>query len=87
MFSKITIEAVSLKEPQKITIYIDDKLTGEIFVKTTWQSYSLPIDSGIEKGVHKIKFIYSNEYIPSNIIPGNLDNRTLYVKFKRIAFE
>ena len=87
LFSKITIEAVSLKEPQKITIYIDDKLTGEIFVKTTWQSYSLPIDSGIEKGVHKIKFIYSNEYIPSNIIPGNLDNRTLYVKFKRIAFE
>lgn len=86
-FSKLIIEASSLKEPQELTAYIDDIFIGKISVKTAWQNYSLPVDMGIVRGVHKIRFVFSQGYTPSSIIPGNLDNRILYVNFRKISLE
>ena len=86
-FSRINFGAISLKEPQELTVYIDDRLIGKIPIKTIWQSYSLPIDMGIVRGVHNIRFVYSQGYTPSSIIPGNLDSRTLYVNFRKISLE
>lgn len=85
--ANLTIEALSLKKPQEITIEIDEKLIGVISIGIDWQEYKLPIDNYLNDGVHKIKFIYSNGYRPMDIIPGNLDGRTLYVNFKKIALE
>ncbi|MFA6081598.1 MAG: hypothetical protein WC741_04290 [Patescibacteria group bacterium] len=86
-FSKIAIEAVALKNPQNLTVYMNDRIIGRISIGTDWKSYSLPVYTGISRGVYNIKFEYSYGYKPSDVIPGNLDNRILYVNFKKIAFE
>ena len=85
--TNLTIEALSLSKPQEITVFLNDELLGKISVGTEWKSYSIHIGYSLNPGVHKIKFVYSHGYRPIDIIPGNLDNRTLYVNFKKIALE
>jgi len=85
--TSLTIEALSLKKPQEIVVYIDDELIGNISIDTEWKDYSLPINYQLNPGVHKIKFTYSNGYRPMDVIPGNVDSRTLYVNFKKIKLE
>lgn len=86
-FSKIIIEAMAFKEPEELTVYINDILIGKINVKANWESYNLPVNFPLNAGVHKIKFAYSQGYRPMDVIPGNLDARTLYVNFKEIKLE
>jgi len=45
----------------------------------------LPINSFFGRGVHNISFVYDNGYRPSEIFPGNTDNRELFVKFRKIS--
>lgn len=85
--TKLTIEALSLSKPQEITVYIDDIMIGKTSIDTVWGRYSLPIDSLINPGVHRLKFTYSNGYRPMDVVPGSLDNRVLYVNFKEIKLE
>ena len=85
--TNLSLEALSLKEPQEMTIYLDEKLLGHLSIGTEWKNYSLPINYQVHPGVHQIKFTYSYGYRPMDVIPGNLDSRTLYVNFKRIALE
>lgn len=85
--NNLTIEALSLNKPQEMTIYIDDELLGTISIGTEWKDYSLPINYQLNSGVHRLKFVYSQGYRPMDIIPGNLDGRTLYVNFKKISLE
>lgn len=86
-FSKIIIEAMAFKEPEELTVYVNDVLIGKINVKASWETYSLPVNFPLNVGVHKIKFVYSHGYRPMDVIPGNLDARTLYVNFKEIKLE
>lgn len=85
--TKLTFEALSLSKPQEITVYLDDELLGKMSIDKGWKNYSLPINYLLDQGVHKIKFVYSNGYRPIDIIPDNLDSRTLYVNFKKITIE
>lgn len=85
--TKLTVEALSLGKQQEITVYLDEKLLGKTPISTEWKNYSIPINFPLDFGVHKIKFFYSHGYRPMDVIPGNLDNRTLYVNFKKIALE
>lgn len=85
--SNLSIEALSLSKPQEITVYLNDELLGKVLIDTEWKNYGLPIPYPLKPGVHRIKFIYSNGYRPVDVIPGNLDGRTLYVNFKKIALE
>lgn len=85
--TKIIIEAMAFKEPEELTVYIDDVLIGKINAMANWESYSLPINLPLSVGVHRIKFVYSHGYRPTDLIPGNLDARTLYVNFKEIKLE
>jgi len=85
--TKFTVEALSLSKPQKITVYLNDKLLGQILIDTEWKSYDLPINIPLNLGVQKIKFVYSHGYRPMDVIPGNLDGRMLYVNFKEIKLE
>ncbi len=82
-----TVEALSLGKPQEMTVYIDNQLLGKISIGTEWKNYNLPVNYFLNQGVHKIKFVYSNGYRPMDVIPGNLDGRTLYVNFKEINLE
>jgi len=83
----LTVEALSLGKPQEMSVYLNDELLGKVSIDTEWKSFSLPIPYPLGPGVHKIKFIYSNGYRPMDVIPGNLDGRTLYVNFKKIALK
>ncbi|MBI5122981.1 hypothetical protein HZA75_03935 [Candidatus Roizmanbacteria bacterium] len=85
--TNLTIEASSLGEPQEITVYLDEKLLGQISVDKEWKSYNVQINYPLNPGVHRMKFIYSNGYRPIDVIPGNLDGRTLYVNFKKMSLE
>jgi len=85
--TKLTLEASSLSEPQEVVVYIDNELLGKIKVGTQWKRYSLPIDYFLESGVHKIKLSYLHGYRPMDLIPGNLDGRTLYINLKKISLE
>ncbi len=87
-FSKISITAVSLKEPEDLVVYIDNDLLGTVPVDSTqWKTYELPINYLPNYKVHQIKFVYSNGYRPMDVIPGNLDGRILYVNFKEIKLQ
>ena len=79
-----TFEALTLKEPQKIKIFLDEKILGEVSISTKLKEYRVPVNYYLNQGVHKIKLIYSNNYRPIDVIPGNVDSRTLYVNFKEI---
>ena len=83
----LVIEAMTLAKPQEITVYFDDQLLGKISIDTEWKSYSMPINYSLNPGVHRIRFVYSHGYRPMDIIPGNVDGRTLYVNFKEIKLE
>lgn len=85
--TNLVIEVFTLQKPQEITVYLDEKLLGQISIDKEWKNYSLPINYYLNPGIHKIKFVYSYGYRPVDIIPGNLDGRTLYVNFKKIALE
>jgi len=85
--TSLTIDALSLGKPQEMTVYFDDQLLGKISIGTEWKDYSLPINYSLGLGVHKVKFTYSNGFRPMDIIPSNIDNRTLYVNFKKITLE
>jgi hypothetical protein len=85
--TSLNVEALSLTEPQEMTVYINDKLLGTISIDTEWKNYSLPINYTAEPGVHKIKFIFKNGYKPSEVMAGNLDNRILFVNFRKIGLE
>lgn len=85
--TKLTVEALSLSKPQEMTVYLNEELLGKISIDKEWKIYSLPINYQLNPGVHKIKFIFSHGYRPMDVIPGNLDNRTLYVNFKEIKLE
>lgn len=85
--SSLNLEVLSLKEPQEVTVYLDEKLLGKLSIGTEWKNYSLPINSSLNHGIHKIKFSYSNGYRPMDVVQGNSDGRALYVNFKRIALE
>lgn len=87
LLNSLVVEALTLGKPQEITVYINDQLIGSILIDTTWKTYSLPINYPLTPGVQRIKFTYSKGNRPSDLIPGSLDNRTLYTNFKRIAFE
>ena len=83
----LTVEALSLSKPQEMTVYLNEKLLGKILIGTEWKNYSLPINYPLNFGVHKLKFVYSQGFRPIDVIPGNLDGRTLYVNFKKISLE
>ncbi|EKE14740.1 MAG: hypothetical protein ACD_12C00314G0001 [uncultured bacterium] len=85
--TNLTIEALSLNKPQEMTVYLNDELLGTISIDTEWKNFSLPINYQLNPGVQKIKFIYSHEYRPMDVIPGNTDSRMLYVNFKEIKLE
>ena len=85
--AKLTVEVLSLNNPQEMTVYLNDQLLGKISVDKEWKIYSLPINYQLSQGVQKIKFVYSHGYRPMDVIPGNVDSRTLYVNFKEIKLE
>jgi len=84
---KFSVIALSLKEPQIISLYIDDVLIGSQPVKNSWSKAVFYFDELLEPGLYRIDMKFSNSYKPSEVIPGSVDSRDLYVNFKEISLE
>ena len=84
--TRITIEALALKEPQIINISINGEFVGSFSLSTQFKSYSVNLTNPVHKGIHTILFNYSHTYKPSEISQTR-DNRDLAVNFKQIRLE
>lgn len=81
---KLTVEGASFKDPQIVTMYIDEKKIGAVSMGTELAT----INSETEKlspGLHIVHLLYEHEYAPKDVIPGSLDQRKLAAKISRIT--
>lgn len=84
--TSLVIKGLTLKEPQELSIYIDDQFIGKKTIKIKLQEYNFNLQNTLSKGAHYIKFVFSNTYRPidSNI---SADTRELAVQFKKIEIK
>lgn len=83
--SHILIEALTLKKPQEVTVFIDKTYVGSINLDTVWKEYDISLNTPIYPGVHYITMKYSNSYRPVDL-GINTDIRALYANYRKIAF-
>jgi len=76
--------AASFYKDQPVTIYLNKKKVAKINISTQVKEYSVPIGIKFEIGINMVYFIFDKYYLPSNIIPGSLDQRKLSSKFSKI---
>ena len=77
-------EAAAFFEGQPATIYLNKKKVAKIKISTIMKEYSVPIVTKFETGINTVYFIFDKYYLPSDVIPGNLDKRRLSGKFSKI---
>lgn len=83
---QVLVEGASFFEPQALEIYIDERKIGQSEVGTDVQvSRSDVVD--VEPGLHIVHLIFENEWKPAEVIPGNLDTRSLAGKISIIKLE
>ena len=80
-YRRISFEALTLSEPQSITVYFDEKLLGTKSLSTQWQQYEFLLPKKISKNVYRIRFTYSHTYKPSEVL-NSTDTRDLAVNFR-----
>lgn len=81
----IVIEAKSLKEPQIMSMVINDVITAEMLLSTDWEIYSYPIVNS-QDGIYSIQFQIQMQ---DNLVERYTDENGLerYAGFKRFAIE
>ncbi len=77
-------EGATFYKDQPVTIYLNKKKVARINISTTMKEHSVPIDVKFEAGINTVYFIFDKYYYPSDVLPGNLDNRKLSGKFSKI---
>lgn len=83
---RVVVEGASFFEPQALEIYLDERKIGQSEVGTEVQvSKSDVVDVG--PGLHIVHLIFEEEWMPAEVIPGNLDTRSLAGKISTIKLE
>lgn len=77
-------EAAAFYKDQSVTVYLNKKKIAKINISTEMKEYSVPVATKFETGINTIYFIFNKYYLPSNVIPGSLDQRRLSGKFSKI---
>ncbi len=80
-----TIEALTLKEPQQMKVYVNDKFIGAKALKSKWETYSFEI-SPKQNEVVTIKLMFENTYSPAEL-GLSPDTRDLAAQIKSIKIE
>lgn len=80
----LNFEASAFYKKQKLKIYLNKKEIGQMDLSVDKKNYKLPIDVEFDEGINFIYFFSNNEYQPSKVIPGNLDERRISFNFNRI---
>lgn len=83
-YTKLILEAHSLKTPQTISVYLDGKLLGSKEITTDWQKYQFNLKK-ISDTIHMIDLKFSHLYKPSDI-GINDDQREMSAHFREIRF-
>lgn len=84
--SKIIIEALTLMEPQKMEILIDNQLVGSLYLTKEFKEHEINFENPLTSGVHLIIFKFSNTYKPS-LVSQSSDSRDLSANFKQIKLK
>ncbi len=83
----LLIEAQALKEPEVLTVVVNNTNVGEQAITTLPKEYRFRLDTVVSNSnIYEIEFYFSNLYKPSEVLP-TLDNRDLAVKFIKVKLE
>lgn len=80
----LNFTAASFNKDQYVTIYLNKKKIGKLFLTQQMKKYELPISKKLDKDINTIYFIFDNDFRPSDVIPGSQDKRQLSGKFSQI---
>lgn len=83
--ARLKLEVLTLKQPQEMSVYLNDQFAGKFFLSTTWKDYSFDLKKQ-KSGVYKVTLIFSHLYQPSRLGISQ-DDRTLSASFKSIRIE
>lgn len=81
---KLHFNGASFFNSQYVTIFLNQQKVVRINLSTEMKEYTIPINIKFDTGINTVYFIFDNYYSPSEVYPGNLDNRRLSGKFNRI---
>ncbi len=83
---ELIIEASTIKEPQAVSVFVDNEPVGKQDIDTSFREYRYILEVPLSPGVHNIRFEYPNVYRPVDygLSP---DTRELSVNFKTIKLE
>ena len=80
----LEFEAASFYQDQKVNIYLNKELAGELSVSTDKNVYNLKLPQ-LRRGLNTIHFIFEQSFRPKDILVGNEDERELSAKFYRVT--
>ncbi|OGG26696.1 hypothetical protein A2960_00795 [Candidatus Gottesmanbacteria bacterium RIFCSPLOWO2_01_FULL_39_12b] len=83
----LNFRAAAFYKDLKTKIYLNKKKITEIKLTTNLENFSIPINQELSEGINFVYFLFSSDYRPSEVIPGNFDNRLLSAKFTHISLE
>lgn len=84
--SKIVTEVLTLMDPQKMEILIDNKSIGSLYLTKEFKKFEIDFEKPLTEGSHLITFKFSNTYKPS-LTSQSSDNRDLSANFKQIKLK
>lgn len=84
-YTRLIVEAHSLKTPQTIAVYLDGAFVGSREITTDWKRYQLNVKK-LSDGIHILNLKFSHIYKPSNIGISN-DQREMSANFREIRFD
>lgn len=84
-YDKLVIEALTLNEPQELSVYINDQFIGKQRIKKTWALYEFNLNN-MNTGIINIKFVFTKVYKPIELGISQ-DARELSANFRMIKLE
>ena len=82
---QMIVEVESLKQPQMMKVFINNKLAGQASLTDIPEKYTFPLGQ-LPGGIHKIRFEFSHTYKPTDISKSD-DTRDLAADFTLIQLK
>lgn len=83
---RLVVSGSSFFKPQRLEMYLDEKKIGQVTLGTEMQT-NVSVVTDVAPGLHIVHLIFEEEWKPSEVIPGNLDTRSLAGKISTIKLE
>jgi len=84
---KLTFEALSFYQPQKVKVYINKKYVGEEEVSIEKNRYIIDINGKLDQGINTVYLVFSKSFVPAELWSHDKDTRDLAVKFFNMKVE